>query len=239
MNRLWLVLAREDPVQLVIQRSDTSCDDDILRDLGQIAAVLARTVKSTHEMVGQLVARRSVAVAIERDARPENGDEPTKLDRPPDLIRVVARFLDVRRARFEHPLLAKDLRIELLEWATRLDPELVDEEPPTLVERLQRVRLAARTDRAPTSAAHAVARATGSRATAPRASGSPRGPAPARVRIRRGPRSPQGGALRACAPRPAQRTQAPSRRAPAHAKARAPREGAATARPEAPRGQSA
>ena len=73
----------------------------------------------------------------------EHGDEPTGLDRLPHLVRVVGRRFDLRRPGLEHPLLAKDLRIELLERAARLDPELVDEQPPAFVEGLQRVRLPA------------------------------------------------------------------------------------------------
>ncbi len=61
----------------------------------------------------------------------------------PHLVRVVGGFFDLRRSRFEHPLLAKDLAVELLERPARLDPQLVDEQPPARVERLQRISLTA------------------------------------------------------------------------------------------------
>ena len=145
-----LVLAVEQEVELVVQRPDALGDGDVLRHLRQLAPDLGWAAESGAPAAGpgSREPGRLVPVLTDRAAEAHTRSEhehqtaARAIASAIGLVSVLARRGAAGRE-LERRVVAKDAREQILQRASRLDAELVDERAPRVVVALERLRLAA------------------------------------------------------------------------------------------------
>ena len=89
-----LVLAGEEPVELVVERADPLHQRDVLRHAGEVGLALRRVAERLGEAGGDLGVGRQAAVGLRClvDPAPEHEDEATREERLEDVAVVVLRL---------------------------------------------------------------------------------------------------------------------------------------------------
>ena len=123
-------LRLEEGVELVVQRSRAAHDGDVLGDPRQARAVLG-VVETLRETRGEI-----------RDVGAKHRDKPSFEERAHHLVEVAFRH-GRGIGRLQRRVLPQDRAVQLLQLATRIDSELLDEEPTSLLVCVQRLGLTA------------------------------------------------------------------------------------------------